>query len=461
MLTDARARTLALVADLTDQQLVGPRLLIVNPLHWEIGHVAWFQERWVLRNLRGEPPIRSDVDSLYDSAHVPHDKRWSLHLPSRNQTLAYMQRVLDRVLELTLSKPLEREDIYFRLLSLFHEDMHGEAFTYTRQTLAYPCPLIRTENVDFEAGVSPAHGSRDSHASDPEVIVGESWPRASLSTPAAGADRPLPADAWVPGGQLMLGSSVDSGFLFDNEKWAHPVEIRPFRIAREAVTNAEFARFVDERGYERPEFWSDVGWSWRGRLQAQHPIYWQKEGNGEWRVRRFHEVVPLEPPEPVIHVNWYEAEAFCRWAGRRLPNEVEWEAAAAGVPTADGELLASNKRRYPWGNEPRTPERANLDLRHPHPIPVNLLPAGDSACGCRQMIGNVWEWTASDFEPYPGFSADAYQDYSAPWFGGTHKVLRGGAFTTRSRMICNNYRNFYTPDRRDVLAGFRTCGLET
>jgi iron(II)-dependent oxidoreductase len=426
MLTDARARTLALGADLSDQQLIGPRLSIVNPLLWEIGHVAWFQERWVLRHHAGEPPIRDDADSLYDSANVPHESRWSIPLLSRNDTLDYVQRVLDRVIELT-RQPLDDAAVYFRLLALFHEDMHGEAFAYTRQTLGYPAPRVTVTPI----------GSR------------------------AGESAPLLGDVEVPGGTWMLGSRPDDGFIFDNEKWTHPVEVKPFRIARAPVTNAEFAGFVDDRGYVRRELWSEAGWTWRSRLHAKNPVYWQRKGDGAWFVRRYRDVLPLEPHEPTIHVNWFEADAYCRWAGRRLPTEAEWEAAAAGVPTADPAApgLSSTKRRYPWGDDPPTPDRANLDLVHAGPIPVNLLPAGDSAFGCRQMFGNVWEWTASNFEPFPGFSPDAYKEYSAPWFGGTHKVLRGGAFTTRSRLIRINYRNFYTPDRRDVLAGFRTCSL--
>ena len=162
----------------------------------------------------------------------------------------------------------------------------------------------------------------------------------------------------------------------------------------------------------------------------------------------------------MIHVSWYEADAYCRWANLRLPTEAEWEMAASAEPTADGRAVRAQKRRFPWGDTSPTPERANLDCRAGRCIPVNLLPAGDSAFGCRQMIGNVWEWTADDFEPFPGFTIDPYKEYSAPWFGGTHKVLRGGAFATRSRLIHNSYRNFYMPDRRDVLAGFRTCTLE-
>jgi iron(II)-dependent oxidoreductase len=182
--------------------------------------------------------------------------------------------------------------------------------------------------------------------------------------------------------------------------------------------------------------------------------------DGLWSERRYQDLVPLAADLPVIHVSWYEAEAFCRWARRRLPTELEWEVAAAGQAAACGTRLGSQKRRYPWGDQPPAPDRANLDLCHSGCAAVYAFPAGDSSFGCRQMIGNVWEWTSSDFEPFPGFSADPYKEYSEPWFGGTHKVLRGGAFATRSRLIRNAYRNFYTPDRRDVLAGLRTCSLD-
>jgi iron(II)-dependent oxidoreductase len=151
----------------------------------------------------------------------------------------------------------------------------------------------------------------------------------------------------------------------------------------------------------------------------------------------------------VIHVNWYEADAYCRWAGRRLPTEAEWEAAAAGPDP---------KRRFPWGDEPPDPTRANLDGTALGCCDVAACPAGDSGFGCRQMFGNVWEWTASDFGPYPGFVPDPYKEYSQPWFG-THKVLRGGAWPTRARLLRTTWRNFYTPDRRDVWAGFRTCAV--
>ncbi|HJZ87157.1 MAG TPA: selenoneine synthase SenA [Polyangia bacterium] len=418
---DARARTLMLVADLADDELMGPRLAIVNPMRWEIGHVAWFQEKWVLRHARGQGAMRENGDALYDSAAIPHDVRWDLPLPSRAETLGYLHTVRDRVLALLGPEPSAR-DAYFIMLTVFHEDMHDEAFTYTRQTLSYRAP--------------------------PTLA-----PDGALASAATGA---LPGDAQVPGGRFILGPTEgDERFVFDNEKWAHPHEVAPFRIARAQVTQSEFAAFVDDGGYRRPDLWDPAGWRWRESERAQHPVYWRRTDAG-WERRHFDNWRPLEPHRPVIHVCFYEAEAYCRWAGRRLPTELEWEVAAAGEPDGSGRALAARKRRFPWGDSPPTPERAHLDGRGLGCADVGALPAGDSAFGCRQMIGNVWEWTASDFLPYPGFVRDPYKEYSEPWFG-DHKVLRGGCWVTRARLLRNTWRNFYQPHRRDVWAGFRTC----
>ncbi|MEE9521940.1 MAG: selenoneine synthase SenA [candidate division NC10 bacterium] len=419
-LIDARSRTLALVADLTDEQLMGPRLAIVNPLLWEIGHAAWFQEKWVLRR-DNAGSVREDADALYDSMAIPHDTRWDLPLPSRAETVAYMQQVLDRILEQLNTIAPDDEDAYFYHLAPFHEDMHDEAFTYTRQTLGYPCPQFGGDSQEVQTGGGP-----------------------------------LPGDVEIPGGTFLLGATSDLPFVFDNEKWAHPVEIRPFRIARAPVTNSEFVVFVDDKGYLRREFWSDEGWRWREKVGVEHPVYWHRVPGAHWARRCYDEILPLEEHQPIIHVTWYEAEAYCRWARRRLPTEAEWEVAASAEPTPDGRGLSGHKRRFPWGDEPAFAGRGNLDGRAGGCIDVGALPDGDSSFGCRQMIGNVWEWTSTTFGPYPGFVADPYKEYSQPWFG-THKVLRGGCWVTRSRMIRNTWRNYYTLDRRDVLAGFRTC----
>ena len=400
-LIDARARTLQVVRDLSDAQLMGPRLSTVNPLRWEIGHLAWFQERWILRR-RGAPSLLPGADEIYDSATVPHDTRWDLPLPTRAATLDYMDRVLRRAItQVHAVERVEDRDAYFLRLATFHEDMHAEAFLMTRQTLAYPAPNLGP------SGIAPGGG-------------------------------PHPGDASVPGGTYETGATRDLPFVFDNEKWSHPVTLRPFQIAKAPVTNAQFGAFVDAGGYRTRRHWSDEGWAWRTAAEAEHPVHWYRSGSA-WRGRRFDATAPLEPNHPMMHVSWHEAEAFCRWAGRRLPTEEEWEVAAAGI-------------------DPATSERANLDGRLGGCADVGAFPAGDSASGCRQMFGNAWEWTASVFGPYPGFVVDPYKEYSEPWFG-THRVLRGGSWATRSRLLRRTWRNFYTPDRRDVFAGFRTCAI--
>lgn len=413
MLLEARGRTLALIADLSGAQLLGPRLAIVNPPLWEIGHLGWFQERWCLRRRADgtlKPSMLPHADALFDSATVPHDERWDLPLPPLDSVLRYIDTVLANVCE-----RLTRSDgrlAYFAQLCAEHEEMHAEAFTYTRQTLSLPPP-----------------------------------PRVGASR--QDAMESCGGDAVVAAGEFLLGATQGRDFVFDNEKWAHPVHVAPFGIARAAVTNSEFVCFVDDDGYSRRDLWSPDGWAWRAAEDAQHPAYWDKSAQS-WYERRYDVVSPLDADAPVMHVNWYEAQAYCRWAQRRLPTEAEWEYAAAVDPGT------TTKKRFPWGDQTPDARRANLFGAAEGPVAVNAFPAGDSAFGCRQMIGNVWEWTADAFNAYPGFVPDPYAEYSQPWFG-NHKVLRGGSHATRASLIRNTWRNFHTPDRRDVFAGFRTC----
>jgi iron(II)-dependent oxidoreductase len=436
-----RARLLDLIEDLDDRQMIGPRLAIVNPPLWEIGHVAWTQEFWVLRHLRKEKPLLENGDQIYNSTDVAHDTRWELLLPRHESTLTYMNEVLERcIARIDNAKELSADEFYFYWLTTFHEGMHAEALAYTRQTLGYP-----------------------------PVSQGQ-----SLAEINGGA---CPGDVEIPGGKYLIGATEDYSFVFDNEKWAHEVSLEPFRIARAPVTNGEFLEFVEAGGYRERRFWSEGGWQWLesgGSPQLEksfakffkrtmdattdvqevsgaldHPVYWKRQANSRWLQRVYDQYISLNENLPVVHVNWYEAEAYCNWAGRRLPTEAEWEAAAS----AD----AGDTRKYfPWGNSTPSPAMANLDWHAGGLAEVGAYPAGDSALCCRQMIGNVWEWTASEFQPYPGFTPGPYKEYSAPWFG-THRVLRGGCWATSSLLIRNSWRNFYTPDRRDVWAGFRTC----
>src|SRR5262249_18923784 len=386
-LTGVRTQTRRLTDDLSSEQLMGPMLPIVNPVLWEIGHVGWFHEFWTLRHVHGASPLLEHADALWNSSTVAHDTRWDLDLPDRDGVFGFLSRVLERQHE-SLERGVEGAGRYYYELAIRHEDMHAEALAYTRQTLRYPSPA--------DLGRAPA--------------------------PRAGA---WPGDVDVPGGRRQLGSTAADGFVFDNEKWAHAVELKPFRIAKAPVTNAEFAVFVEAGGYRVREFWCEEGWAWRERARAERPVYWLPKQDGRLTWRRHTGTEALPPDAPVVFVTWHEAQAWCRWAGRRLPSEAEWEAAAIGEPAAGGTRLADGKRRWPWGEARPNSPHATLDFAHTMPVAVAAFPASDSAFGCRQMVGNVWEWTASDFLPFPGFSADPYEDYSQPWFG-SRKVLRGG-----------------------------------
>jgi iron(II)-dependent oxidoreductase len=416
-LFDARRVELGLLDDLSDAQMLGTRGHFLEPPIWEMGHVGWFQEHWLLRRLDGADSLLPGADAIYDAFSVSYTRRWDHAFPSRASTLAYITEVLRRSAARLESRAPSDDDAYFYTLVAQHEDMHAENLTAILHTLGYTRPT-----------------------SIPRL---DPPPRVDAGFRAG--------DVAVPGGTLMLGADRDEPFVFDNEKWAHPVAVAPFRIATTPVTNAQFQAFVDDGGYRRRECWGRRGWDWRRREGAEHPLFWQRDG-ARWFERQFELLVPLEPWHPVVHVNWYEAEAFCRWARRRLPTEAEWEMAATVDP------VTGRKCRFPWGDAAPTPEYANLDYRAGGTVDVRALPAGDSAVGCRQMIGNVWEWVADTFEPYPAFVADPYKEYSEPHFG-EKKLLKGGCWTTRSRLIRATWRNFFKRQRRNVFAGFRTVAL--
>jgi ergothioneine biosynthesis protein EgtB len=378
-LRDARDYTLSLFDSLAaagyDEPARVPRLTIVNPPLWELGHAAWFAEWFVLREATSShpaaalrPSLLARGDDWFDSNTVPHRARWTLGLPGPGALKTYCREVLDRVLDKLARATPDDTGLYPYRLALAHEDMHGEALRYTLQTLGVAAP---------------------GHA-------------AGAPGPAAGA-----AIAF-PGGSLMLGGAQQHGFVFDNERQAHECRVAPFEIDADAVTNARFLDFVEDGGYQYPQFWSAAARAWLMRQERSAPRYWGRGPDG-WRVQRFGREVALAPHEPVRHVSLYEAQAWCAWAGRRLPLEAEWEFAAT-----------SRQPGFRWGQ--------------------------------------VWEWTASPFAPYPGFAPDRYREYSAPWFG-THQVLRGASFATPARLRSPHLRNFYLPERDDIFAGFRSCAL--
>lgn len=377
-LREAREYTLSIYAHLDERQQRFPYRATINPARWEVGHIGWFQEFWCQRYSADDPsghrvpPRVAQADQWWDSRHVPHEIRWELPLPDWDGIREYLALTLEETLErLATSRDGER---YFFELALYHEDMHGEALLMTLQTLALPAP--------------------------PGLLAAR-----DLSSRSAGK----PGDAVFEGGPLDVGATRDEAphrFVFDNEKWAHRVTLRPFAISLSCVTEGEFARFVEAGGYERTPCWSADGLAWLASCGLRHPAHWRRDSRGSWEVREFDRWRPLESDAPVQHVSAFEAEAFCAWIGRRLPTEAEWECAAV--------------------------ERQ---------IPVR---------------GTVWQWTASAFAPYPGFAADPYAEYSSPWFG-DHRSLRGGSWATRPRLAHEKFRNFYKPERHDVFVGFRTC----
>ena len=397
-LMDARNHTLRLFGQyqlaLEAMDFVVPELSVLNPPVWELGHIAWFQEWWIGRNMqraRGAAcapsatrlaSIEPQADRWWDSANVPHHQRWSLDLPSVSACRAYLLDTLESTLELLDKAGDDDDELYFYRLCLFHEDMHAEALTYTAQTLgmALDKPLL-------QAFTPPALTLRE-----PLLVPATVWQLGSERGPEA------------------------AGFLFDNECGVHEVPVPEFEIDAQPVSWAQFVEFVDDGGYDRPELWQTGGWDWLQQIARTEgrrgPRYVEQIGvaSGAVMQTRFGMPRRMLGNQPAMHMSWWEADAWCRWAGRRLPAEVEWEVAAH----------TAARRGFRWGD--------------------------------------VWEWTGSTFRAYPGFVTGPYAEYSAPWFG-THKVLRGGSLATRGRMKHPKYRNFYLPERDDIFCGFRSCAL--
>lgn len=408
-----RNRTLGLVEPFSDDELKRSPSRLMSPLVWDLGHCANYEELWLLRNIAGQHATDPQLDDIYNAFEHPRWERPSLPLLGPDEARRYMHDVRARSLdvldgvELTPEQRLlDRGYVYGMVVQ--HEHMHDETMLATIQLM-------------------------------PDGA--ERLPR----TPAPPARTKVPQDmVLVPGGPFEMGTSVEP-WAFDNERPVHTVDVAAFHIDRTPVSNAAYIAFMEAGGYEDRRHWTDEGWAYLQETKKTKPGFWEDGG-----IRRYGTIVAVDPDEPVQHVSFHEAQAFATWAGKRLPTEAEWEKAASWGPD-------NRKRRFPWGDDdaPSDRPRANLGQRHFGPAHIGAYPDGVSAYGCHQMLGDVWEWTTSDFQPYPGYEWFPYKEYSEVFYGTDYKVLRGGSWATHISSVRNTFRNWDYPIRRQIFAGFR------
>jgi iron(II)-dependent oxidoreductase len=419
VLTAARERTTALTTCVGDPDLTTQHSPLMSPLVWDLAHVGNFEEQWLVRAVGRREALRPDIDTLYDAFEHPRAVRPSLPLLPPGEARRYVADVRGRALDVLGSSPLDGEplvDAAFAFgLTAQHEQQHGETMLITHQLRRGPAVLTAPD-----PGPAPADAAR------------------------------LPAEVLVPAGPFTMGTSAEPWAL-DNERPGHSRDVPGFFIDVVPVTCGAYRNFVEDGGYDDPRWWAPQGWAYVREHGLSAPLFWHRDGAAQWLRRRFGVTEPVPDDEPVLHVSWYEADAYARWTGRRLPTEAEWEKAARHSP-ATGRSL-----RYPWGDADPSPDHANLGQRHLRPAPAGSYPQGASPLGVRQLIGDVWEWTASDFLPYPGFTVFPYAEYSQVFFGSEYKVLRGGSFAVDPVVCRGTFRNWDYPVRRQIFAGFRTA----
>ena len=424
LLAEARARTVSLLDSVSeaDQRVQHDQLM--SPILWDLGHIARFEELWLLEKLGGPSNGSGGLRGMYDPLENPRKARAELPLPDVHECFEYMSAVRRSVLErlttldLASEDPLLDQGFVFRMV-LQHEYQHNETILQTLQ-LKTGEPYHPSESVPHPS--PPADHSLGNGSMDRSMILS-------------------------PGGMVAIGTD-DRSVSYDNERPRHSVELAPFLIDAIAVTEAAYAAFIAEGGYETPAFWSDEGWAWRNESGVRHPKDWSSGEQG-WEIRTMDRIRPPDRLRPVSHVCYYEAEAYATFAGKRLPTECEWEASATWDP------VTGTKRTYPWGEETPTQAFANVDVLTFGPAPAGSYVRNVSPIGCYGMIGDVWEWTSTNFQAYPGYETFPYAEYSEVFFGDEYKVLRGGAWATRGAAIRGTFRNWDDPSRRQIFSGFR------
>ena len=398
--------------DLTAQ--VSP---LMSPLVWDLAHVGNYEELWLLRQAAGQEAMRPEIDDLYDAFEHPRAERPTLPLLSPDEARAYIGTVRAKVLDSLSSarfdtaNPLTSGGFVYGMV-VQHEHMHDETMLATHQ-------LRKSAPALLDPVAEPLQKPTAASAAD-EVLI----------------------DA----GPFLMGTS-DDPWAYDNERPVHLVDLPAYYIDVEPVANAAYLAFMEAGGYDDPRWWDPAGWEWRNSGGKRAPAFWDREG-GQWVRRRFGRTEPVPPGEPVQHVCWYEADAYARWAGKRLPTEAEWEKSARWDPAVQ------HSRRYPWG-EVYEEGRANLGQRTLRPSETGSYASGASAYGVRRLLGDVWEWTSSDFHGYPGFTSFPYKEYSEVFFGPEYKVLRGGSWATHPLAVRGSFRNWDYPIRRQIFSGFR------
>ncbi|WP_067570027.1 ergothioneine biosynthesis protein EgtB [Nocardia acidivorans] len=414
VLERSRARTAGLTDCLDEAELVAQHSRIMSPLVWDLAHIGNQEELWLVRDVGGREAVRSDIDELYDAFKHARAHRPALPLLNPGQAREYVGQVRAKVWDVLEHSPLRGAELVtdgfaFGMIAQ-HEQQHDETMLATHQ---------------LRQG---------------EAVLG-------APAPPTGT-HPVRGEVVIPAGEFVMGTDSDPWAL-DNERPAHPVHVPGFAIDIAPITNAQYLEFMADGGYDRPELWSERGWAHRTEAGLISPQFWERDGGGHWWRRVFGTMGPLRPHQPVLHVCYFEAEAYAAWAGKRLPTEAEWEKAARFDPAT------GRSRRYPWGDADPTPETANLGQRHLEPADAGAYPAGVSPHGVHQLIGDVWEWTSSDFTPYPGFRPFPYREYSEVFFGGDYRVLRGGSFGADEVAVRGTFRNWDHPIRRQIFAGFR------